>query len=215
MPLGVIRNRNRFRLDGCVFDWRVCSCTHDRSCDECRFFRDADGQLQRNCQSQNHRFNFLARGVSNGTGHESKYPERHENADDGEDLFHGPLPVLYHPPPPPPPDELLLELLELPLELLELGAATPAAIPAAAAAHVAVAPAPPESPPPPVQPVDDAVWAAVKFEVEVDELLLVMRSHVEVLVADFALWVDQTSTCLPSPNASSHGYQLSLRFGRG
>src|SRR5215475_14649940 len=57
----------------------------------------------------------------------------------------------YHPPPPPPPDDPPLELLELPLEsLLELGAATPAAIPAAAAAHVALAPAPPESPPPPL-----------------------------------------------------------------
>jgi hypothetical protein len=75
----------------------------------------------------------------------------------------------YHPPPPPPPDDPLelLELLELPPSLLlELGAATPAAIPAAAAAHVALAPAPPESPPPPLQPVF--------VEGELDELPLVL-----------------------------------------
>ena len=81
----------------------------------------------------------------------------------------------YHPPPPPPPDDPPLELLELPLEsLLELGAATPAAIPAAAAAHVALAPAPPESPPPPLQPIS--------IEDELDELRLVLSSDAEALV---------------------------------
>ena len=74
----------------------------------------------------------------------------------------------HHPPPPPPPDEPPLELLELPLELLELGAATPAAIPDAAATHAPLAPAPPESPPPPLQPwLDDELG-------ELDELLLVL-----------------------------------------
>ena len=52
----------------------------------------------------------------------------------------------------PPPDDPPLELPP-PSELLELGAATPAAIPAAAAAHIPVAPAPPDNPPPPLQPV--------------------------------------------------------------
>ena len=73
---------------------------------------------------------------------------------------------IHHPPPPPPPDDPPPELLELPLEPLELGAATPAAIPAAAAAHVALAPAPPESPPPPLQPVC--------IEDELDELCVVL-----------------------------------------
>ena len=87
----------------------------------------------------------------------------------------------YHPPPPPPPEELLLELLELPLELLELGAATPAAIPAAAAAHVPLAPAPPDIPPPPLQPEG----VAVSVEDELDEPRLELWSDVETLVFTF------------------------------
>ena len=89
----------------------------------------------------------------------------------------------YHPPPPPPPDDPPLELLELPLELLELGDATPAAIPAAAAAHAPLAPAPPESPPPPLQPVPVPVFA----EDELGELRPVLLSHVEALV-DVLVW---------------------------
>src|SRR5262245_8198402 len=74
------------------------------------------------------------------------------NLNTGRNLGQPIVGCAYHPPPPPPPDDPPLELPELPLEpLLELGAATPAAIPAAAAAHVPLAPAPPESPPPPLQ----------------------------------------------------------------
>src|SRR5262249_13640327 len=114
----------------------------------------------------------------------------------------------YHPPPPPPPDDPPLELLELPLEpLLELGAATPAAIPAAAAAHAPLAPAPPESPPPPLQPV----WV----EDELDEVSLVLSSELEERVVVLECRVDQTSTSLPRPKASSHGYQAARRSGRG
>jgi hypothetical protein len=62
----------------------------------------------------------------------------------------------YQPPPPPPPDDppLLEPPLELPpLDPLELGGDTPAAIVPAAAAHEADAPAPPDRPPAkPVQP---------------------------------------------------------------
>src|SRR5262245_20959145 len=73
--------------------------------------------------------------------------------------------------PPPPPDDPPLELLALPPELpFEPGAATPAAIPAAAAAHAPLAPAPPESPPPPLQPV----CVPCPIEDELDELLLVL-----------------------------------------
>src|SRR5215475_3476031 len=114
----------------------------------------------------------------------------------------------YHPPPPPPPDDPPLELLELPLEsLLELGAATPTAIPAAAAAHAPLAPAPPERPPPPLQPVC--------IEDELGELPLVLSSAAEALVVVVVWRTDQASTCLPRPKASSHGYQPSRRLGRG
>jgi hypothetical protein len=114
---------------------------------------------------------------------------------------------VYQPPPPPPPDDPPLLELAPPSELLEPGAETPAAMPAAAAAHIPVAPAPPDNPPPPLNPV--AVVAPLG-EVCVALLLDVKESAVVG-----ALWLDQWSTCLPSPKASIHGYQLSRRFGRG
>src|SRR6185295_4383759 len=110
---------------------------------------------------------------------------------------------------PPPDDPPLLELPP-PLELLELGAETPAAIPATAATHAPLAPAPPENPPPPVKLVGfgDALAVLELLEVEI-----VLWLHVEDCVAVVAWRVDQTSTCLPNPNASSHGYQLSRKSG--
>src|SRR5688500_20123545 len=56
--------------------------------------------------------------------------------------------LCHQPPPPPPPDEPPPPPPPPPL-LLELGAATPAAIPDTAVAHVRPAPPPPKPPPPP------------------------------------------------------------------
>jgi hypothetical protein len=78
---------------------------------------------------------------------------------------------VYQPPPPPPPDDppLLEPPLELPpLDPLELGGDTPAAMPPAAAAHEADAPAPPDRPPAnPVQPLlDPPLLSALDHELD-------------------------------------------------
>ena len=87
-------------------------------------------------------------------------------------------------------------------------------MPVAAAAHVALAPAPPESPPPPVHAVGlgDALGEELEEEVEEEVELL---SHVDDRVDGGAWRVDQRSIGFPSPNDSSHGYQLSRRTGSG
>ena len=117
----------------------------------------------------------------------------------------------YQPPPPPPPDEPpLLELLLLePLDVLEDGGDTLAAMPLAAACQEAPPPAPPD--PPPLKPVhcpsDDG---EDEYEEEDDEPITPPRD----VVALGARLADQSSTCLPSSNASSHGYHSSRSAGR-
>ena len=111
----------------------------------------------------------------------------------------------HHPPPPPPPDELPPPPPPPPPpELLELGAATPAARPLAAAAHDAPPPAPPERPP--AKPVH--VLELEEWELELDDVAT------ETLSTDtFWLRADQSSICLDSPNARSHGYHSSRNEG--
>src|SRR5262245_27291101 len=111
----------------------------------------------------------------------------------------------HHPPPPPPPDELPPPPPPPPPpELLELGAATPAARPLAAAAHDAPPPAPPECPP--AKPVHVPELDAC--ELELDDVTT------EPLPTD-APWLraDQSSMCLESPNARIHGYHSSRSDG--
>ena len=118
------------------------------------------------------------------------------------------------PPPPPPPEDppllLLPELLDPPPELLELGAAIGAARPAAAAPHEVPPPPPPE--PPPAKPVHppDAEPPSPELN-EPDDVLLPLERVVDCLLARSA---DQSSICLPSPNARTHGNHSSRSAGR-
>ena len=126
-------------------------------------------------------------------------------------FFRG-VPGIHQPPPPPPPDELLLLepllllllLLESPPEPLERGADTPAAMPLAALAQDAPPPAPPDRPPPkPDQGGSDD-------ELDPGSVLMLRFEPVVVLRRP----VDQSSTCLPNPRASTHGYQSSRSSAR-